>query len=69
MSAIPPIGSLWLHRDGEERCPYLAWTNSNGTPSLKYIGRIDELRYVQDVTMEQWLAWQADADRIDKEQP
>lgn len=67
MPDLPPIGSLWLHRESGERRFVIrvnsyvrwveVWTDDDGCG--------DWAEFDNDVKA--WLAWQAEADRIDRE--
>lgn len=65
---LPPIGSLWQHRTtGERRFLYAWWGvphQAFGYIAVERVG--NALRSTQvTVPFADWLAWQADADRID----
>lgn len=68
---LPPVGSLWRHKDGERRNVQIV----NDMPSHECVGFNDQEH--MDIyrrlatswcTLADWLAWQADAVRIDREE-
>lgn len=72
MSNLPPIGSLWLHRESGERRRV---ENTNDMPSDEYVcfrrpHSIDILKRLGYTwaSLSDWLSWAAHADRIDKEE-
>ena len=63
---LPPVGSLWRHKDGERRFHIDGgFDEQYGGIAVDYV----EPRSKQWVTtpLANWLAWQADAVRIDGE--
>lgn len=68
MPDLPPIGSLWLHRESGERREVLntghfvcfRFSTSPHEPWCMYGRDFDSRRM--------WLSWAAHADRIDKEE-
>ena len=70
MTALPPIGSLWQHRTtGERRFMRGVFLNDDEVWA-RFMQIYDGRDSRFDIAIsEDWLAWQADADRIDKEQP
>lgn len=71
MSDLPPIGSLWLHRESGERRFVVRYFLAYGRDRQKAFrvvystaGR-GQNRHAQ---ISDWLSWAAHADRIDKEE-
>lgn len=68
MSNLPPIGSLWLHRESGERRfvvrvnAYVRWVETWSDDE----GHSDWAEF--DTEAKSWLSWAAHADRIDKEE-
>lgn len=71
MPDLPPIGSLWLHREsGERRFVMRAEVSEfsgNPRPILIAVLRKRGEQFTTTVVLDNWLAWQAEADRIDRE--
>lgn len=65
---LPPVGSLWRHKDGERRFVVgVIWPHGfNCKPRIHFAcpTRFKGLK----VSLADWLAWQADAVRIDREE-
>ena len=69
---LPPIGSLWRHRvSGERRFVMRAevsvWTGEPRPPLVAVLEKGKE-SYVTSTNFPDWLAWQAGAVRIDREE-
>ena len=66
MPDLPPIGSLWRHRvSGERRFVICANSRVRWVEVWTYEGKTRWSEFDNDVKV--WLAWQAEADRIDRE--
>ena len=69
---LPPVGSLWLHREsGERRFVMRAEVSElSGRPlpiAIAVLRRNGE-DHITIIPFTDWLSWQANAERIDKEQ-
>ena len=65
MPDLPPIGSLWLHRESGER---RFITDSRRTEHPRVYFAMPRFGGTFPQRIEEWLSWAAHADRIDKEE-
>jgi len=67
---LPPVGSLWLHRETGERRFFLileySWIAKDFR--VEFVGVIEDACHFKRCSIADWLAWAAGAERIDKEQ-
>ena len=67
---LPPVGSLWRHKDGERRfvmnAELFPFSRKPCPVKVAVVAPSGET-YMTTMEFADWLSWQADADRIDIE--
>lgn len=62
---LPPVDSLWRHREtGEQRLVLTSLPPELEDKPIEFVGNN---RILRSCSVADWLAWQANAERIDKE--